>query len=108
MEDIQGDAQYACRTMPIVWGIPVTKMFAAVWIVVCIGALIVILLYAWQSGWWGIAMYSAGLVLLPLVYLLWQLHRAALPTDYHRLSNLLKWIMLAGILSMLFFFLPNR
>jgi 4-hydroxybenzoate polyprenyltransferase len=108
IEDMQGDAQYASRTMPIVWGIPVTKMFTAVWMVVCIAALFIILLYAWQSGWWAIAVYSTCVVLLPLVYLLWQLHRASLPADYHRLSNLLKWIMLAGILSMLFFFLPNR
>lgn len=27
MEDMLGDAKYGCRTMPIIWGIPVTKSF---------------------------------------------------------------------------------
>jgi len=27
MEDIEGDARFGCKTMPIVWGIPATKVF---------------------------------------------------------------------------------
>ncbi|HSC39845.1 MAG TPA: geranylgeranylglycerol-phosphate geranylgeranyltransferase, partial [Chitinophagaceae bacterium] len=34
MEDIAGDEKYGCRTMPIVWGIPSSKVFTAVWLVV--------------------------------------------------------------------------
>ncbi len=37
MEDIQGDVKYGCRTMPIVWGIPVSKVFAGVWLVALLG-----------------------------------------------------------------------
>ena len=36
MEDMDGDARYGCKTMPIVWGIPASKMFVAVWLVVLI------------------------------------------------------------------------
>lgn len=103
MEDMYGDSQYHCRTMPIVWGIPVSKMFVAVWMIVCCGALIVMELYMWQSGWWLGAIYTIFLVILPLLYVLMKLYEAKTPADFHKLSNLVKLIMLTGILSMLFF-----
>ena len=34
IEDMQGDAKYGCRTMPIVWGVNATKVYVAVWLVV--------------------------------------------------------------------------
>ncbi len=34
MEDINGDARYGCRTMPIVWGINAAKIFTATWLIV--------------------------------------------------------------------------
>jgi len=103
MEDLYGDAQYQCRTMPLVWGIPVSKMFVAVWIVVCSAALFIIQLYMWQSGWWIDALYTALLIAVLLLYILRKLYRAQKPEDYHKLSNDIKWVMLTGILSMLFF-----
>jgi 4-hydroxybenzoate polyprenyltransferase len=103
LEDMQGDAQYQCETMPIVWGVPATKVFAAVWLVVCIGALAVVQIYAWQSGWWLSSLYCIAFIIVPLVLVLRWLYLAAVPADYHRISTWIKWIMLAGILSMLFF-----
>ncbi|RYD86966.1 MAG: ubiquinone biosynthesis protein UbiA, partial [Sphingobacteriales bacterium] len=103
LEDMEGDARYHCRTMPIAWGVPSTKVFTAVWLVVCIGSLLVVQLYAWQSGWWMVVAYSVLLIILPLVIILNKLHKAALPADYHLLSSYVKFVMLAGILSMLFF-----
>ncbi|MEO6539267.1 MAG: geranylgeranylglycerol-phosphate geranylgeranyltransferase [Ferruginibacter sp.] len=103
LEDVDGDAKYACRTMPIVWGVPATKVFTGVWLIVCIASLAIVQLYAWQSGWWMIAFYCMLFIILPLAYILKKLYRAVRPGDYHQLSNLIKFIMLAGILSMLFF-----
>ena len=102
-----GDAKYDCKTMPIVWGVPATKVFAAVWIVVCIALLAIVQLYAWQSGWWISALYSILLIILPLVIILKNLYKATIPSDYHLLSGIIKFVMLAGILSMLFFKFPN-
>jgi 4-hydroxybenzoate polyprenyltransferase len=102
LEDMQGDAQFGCRTMPIVWGVPATKVFAGVWIVVAIMCLLVIQGYSWQLGNPLIAALSFLLISLPLLIVLKKLKQATMPNQYHKISSLLKLIMLAGILSMVF------
>lgn len=103
MEDVEGDQRFNCRTMPIAWGIPASKVFTAVWMVVCIAVLVIVQLYAWQLGWWPIIVYTVALVIVPLLFLLRNLYKAATATDFHRQSTRIKFVMLAGILSMLFF-----
>ena len=103
MEDMEGDARYGCKTMPIVWGIPATKVFTAVWLIVLTGALIVIQFYAMHLGWWLSVAYCAVTIILPLLWILQKLYKAQVAKDYHVLSNAVKLVMLAGILSMIFF-----
>lgn len=103
MEDMQGDANYNCKTMPIVLGLPVAKMFVAVWIFFCVAVLLIIDVYAWQSGLRVSALYSVGSIVLPLVIILKKLNTAIDKKAFHQISNALKWVMLMGILSMLFF-----
>ena len=103
MEDIEGDRKYGCTTMPIVWGMRVSKVFIAVWIVVLIGVLIVLQLYALGMGWWHSALYCTALIVVPLIYVLRKLFSATAPDHFHNLSSWVKFIMLTGILSMLFF-----
>lgn len=102
LEDMHGDEQFGCRTMPIVWGVPATKVFAGVWIVVAVMGLLIIQGYSWQMGNPLIAGISFLLISLPLLILLKKLKEATLPKQYHKISSLLKLIMLAGILSMVF------
>ncbi len=102
LEDMEGDRKYKCQTMPIVWGVPAAKIFTAVWIAVCIAILAVLQLYAWQSGWWGATIYILLLTVLPLAVLLQKLYKASTSAHYHALSKIVKMVMLAGILSMLF------
>ncbi len=101
IEDMEGDRKYDCKTMPIVWGVPVSKVFVAVWIVVTTAALLGLMLYAWQSGWWVTVLYILFLIVLPLYFLLQKMFKASSTKDYHQLSNIIKLIMLAGILSMI-------
>ncbi len=103
MEDMEGDAKYDCKTMPVEWGIPATKVFTAVWIVVCIATLAILQLYAWQSGWWIISVYCIIAIILPLILILKKLYKATTPADYHSISSMVKLVMLGGILSMVFF-----
>jgi 4-hydroxybenzoate polyprenyltransferase len=42
-------------------------------------------------------------LVLPLLQLLKKTYRAVGSEDFHSISTHLKWVMLAGILSMLFF-----
>ncbi|MBZ5856208.1 geranylgeranylglycerol-phosphate geranylgeranyltransferase [Flavihumibacter profundi] len=103
IEDREGDARYGCRTMPIVWGVPATKMFVSVWLIVLGSALIIFQLYGLLKGWWVGAVYCFIAVLLPLGKILINLRKAGITKDYHHLSSQIKWVMLAGILSMVFF-----
>jgi 4-hydroxybenzoate polyprenyltransferase len=98
MEDIQGDVKYGCRTMPIVWGIPVSKVFAGVWLVVLTGGVLVLQFYVFQLGWWLSAIYSLLLITIPLLWVLQQLYRAQTPSDFSRLSSAIKMVMFTGSL----------
>ena len=102
LEDMEGDRKYNCETLPIVWGVPAAKIFTAVWILVCVATLAVLQLYAWQSGWWWATIYIFVLTVLPMAILLQQLYKASSSKDYNALSKIVKIVMLAGILSMLF------
>jgi len=103
LEDMDGDMKYGCKTMPIVWGIPVTKVFAGVWAVVLIAVLAIVQFYVMQFGWWGSVAYCFILIIAPLVWIVYKLYHAQNVSDYHRLSTAVKVVMFTGILSMLFF-----
>lgn len=103
LEDMHGDAQFKCETMPIKMGVNATKVFVAVWIVVCIVALLIVQIYAWQVGWWPSAIYSILFIVMPLGMVFKKLFKANTSNDYNKLSGHLKLIVLMGILSMLFF-----
>lgn len=105
MEDVEGDRRYGCKTMPIVWGTMATKVFVAVWLTVLIAVLIAIQFYVMHFGWWISIIYSIVLIIAPLVKVFRLLFPARTPEDYHRLSTLIKLVMLTGILSMVFFLL---
>ncbi len=104
LEDLPGDEKFDCHTMPVVWGVNATKIFAAVWVVVLTGALVIIIFYSLQLNWWLLAVYCALMIVSPLVYLLAMLRKAKTAAEFHLLSSLCKFIMFTGILSMLFFY----
>jgi 4-hydroxybenzoate polyprenyltransferase len=103
MEDIEGDKRYGCKTIPIAWGIPASKVFVAVWLVVLIGMISIVQIYVWQLGWYWSAAYSIVLIIAPLVWILRKLYQAQVPKDYHQLSTVIKLVMLVGLTSMIFF-----
>ena len=103
IEDMEGDAKYGCRTIPVVWGVQVAKVFAGVWLVVLIGTIAILQFYVFQLGWWISVFYSLVLIIIPLIWLLKKLYLAHTTTQFHQLSRALKFVMLTGILSMIFF-----
>jgi 4-hydroxybenzoate polyprenyltransferase len=103
MEDMEGDARYGCKTLPIVAGIRATKIYVGIWAVVLLAALIILQLYILQFQWWYAIVYSILLVIAPLIYMLYKIPKASKTTDFARLSRLSKFVMLTGILSMIFF-----
>lgn len=103
LEDMKGDEKYGCRTMPIVWGIPASKIFIGTWLVVLIAALCIVQFYALQLHWWFSALYCVIFIIGPLIYILRKLDKAMVQEHYHKLSIQVKLVMLTGILSMIFF-----
>jgi 4-hydroxybenzoate polyprenyltransferase len=103
MEDIEGDRRYGCKTLPIVWGVNAAKLFVAVWLVVLIAALVILQFYVLPMGWWHSALYCFIAIIAPLIWILTRLFKSHTPADFHRLSTVIKLVMLTGILSMVFF-----
>ena len=103
VEDMNGDSKYGGRTMPIVWGVNVSKVFAATWTIVLIAAIIILQLYVLPFRWWWSLLYSGLLIILPLLIILRKLYKAYTPKEFHEISNWIKLVMLTGILSMIFF-----
>jgi len=100
MEDIAGDKEYGCRTLPIALGIKRSK-----YIVTFLVSLTILFLAFGQwtffnRGWMLVFWYFLVIIQLPMIYLLYKLYQAEKREDYHFLSNLCKLIMVAGILSM--------
>lgn len=104
IEDMQGDAKYGCRTMPIAWGVNATKVYIAVWLVVILALLVVLQVYVFRFGWWAAMAYSILVIIIPFVLIFLRLFKANIQKDYHQLSNWTKLVMLSGILSMIFFY----
>ena len=104
MEDMIGDEKFGCTTMPIAWGLQTTKVYVAVWLMVLILVLSIIQLYAIPFGWWIPSVYCLTSIIEPLDYVLFNLKQAFTRADFNRLSNLIKFAMLMGILSMGFFY----
>ena len=110
MEDIEGDRRYGCKTMPIIWGLNVSKTYAAVWLIVLIAAIIILLVYiarfifftADKGYWWIGILYCIATILVPLVVIFKRLFKARSAADFHKLSSMVKLVMLTGILSIIF------
>jgi 4-hydroxybenzoate polyprenyltransferase len=102
MEDMEGDAKYGRRTMPLVWGLNAAKFFCAIWLTILVAALIFIQFYVLQYKWWLTIIFTSFLVIFPILLVLKKLSGAREPSQFHQLSQIIKSIMMMGILSMIF------
>ena len=102
MEDLEGDARYNCRTMPVVWGLNASKFFCASWLTLLVAALIFIQFYILQYRWWLTIAFTCFAVIYPILRVLKKLSRAVEPAQFHQLSQMIKSIMMMGILTMIF------
>lgn len=106
MEDVEGDREMECRTMPIVWGIKKSKIVSSVLISIVIFLLLIAYFFFLKRGDKISSNYTLFALLIPLLFLLYETIRAKTKADFHTASTLSKVIMLLGILySFLFYFL---
>ena len=101
IEDIEGDREMECRTLPIVWGDKVAKMIATILLVV-IATLIVYILFAvlpfsheWKSLPTRYVVFGLIVPILCSIVLLWAANSR---TEYHRVQTIIKFAMFMGML----------
>jgi 4-hydroxybenzoate polyprenyltransferase len=98
MEDLKGDTTFGCKTLPIIWGFRKTKFF--IYGILALFSLVVLALNFIFSK---LPEYYFLLFLFPsLVVFLVRLIRADTKKDFTWLSTFCKFIMLLGILSLVF------
>ncbi len=95
-EDFEGDSAYGRNTVPIILGIRWTKVIIISLLVITLIALIIVY-FKYLVGL-PTLLYGTLTVLIPLLIEIYLIFKADDKNDYRFASNLLKFIMLAGIL----------
>lgn len=98
MEDLKGDASFGCRTIPIIWGIRKTKWF--IYSIIMIFAAVIF--YASIDINSRTLTYFFLLMGIPSLIFIYRLIKADTTKDFNYLSNFCKFLMLLGIISMMF------
>lgn len=101
-EDRVGDFETGYGTLAVVWGQSVAKYLASVLLIVGMAFLSFVLYWLYQNGF-QMVMWYLGIVQILFVYVLYYTLIARSKKDFHSVSNAVKVIMLAGILSMQLF-----
>ena len=102
IEDMDGDRQINAQTLAIRWGINRAKAIAGISVLLLLLGLLYMMLY-FQSiiGLYGLIFASLG-ICMPILLALFLLMRAKSKAQFHQISQMAKWIMLAGLLLLLF------
>ena len=101
LEDINGDFAQNSKTLPIVLGRK--RTISLIKFVFVVFFFLQILLFNFKVDKYSFFAYIFSSTILPLLYFIYKLWNAESKKDYSKLSQLMKIIMLFGILSMLFF-----
>ena len=109
MEDIKGDREMECRTIPIVWGVEKTKLLIYSLIAITIAALFAAnYFYIHFDGTLTLRYIIFGIA-LPLFFLAFMLFRSKNRENLHQASLLTKVIMGVGVLyGFIFYFLMAK
>lgn len=101
MEDIEGDQEYGCRTIPIVLGIKKTKAIVAALIVFFMAGIGYIQYIQLAAKDKYSFLYFLAFIQLPLLFVLFNTITAKEKKHFHLASTFVKFIMLAGICYLL-------
>jgi 4-hydroxybenzoate polyprenyltransferase len=101
IEDMEGDKLIGCKSLPIVKGIPFTKkslllLFAITLVLLIVAQVYLLLFHKYMAAVWLVLCVE-----IPLTGFATALKKSQSKQDFHKLSTLLKWIMVGGIASMI-------
>lgn len=101
-EDFEGDSAYGMNTFPIQLGIPVTKLVVISLIVLLMGALSFVIfkfiLFSGEGFDYLSSAYFTFAIFIPLLFIIFQIAIGKTKRDYHIASQIMKVVMLAGVL----------
>ena len=100
VEDMEGDAAYNCRTIPIVYGFFRTKLILTYIVLCTLNLLLFVIIYLAYIKYFVFTVYLSLFVFLPMLQLLILLRNADTRKVFTILSRRMKWIMVLGTLSM--------
>jgi 4-hydroxybenzoate polyprenyltransferase len=97
IEDFEGDMAYGRNTIPVVTGIMITKIISIIFIVITVA----LLYFVWHFFFLNdkiTLIYISITVVLPLLYVIYQLITSSNKRQLHSASRLMKIIQFAGVL----------
>ena len=103
IEDVDGDLKLKAKTSPILLGRKRTSTVAFIVSIVLFFILLILTQILIEENEFYFLCYTIIFLLFPLCYFLYKLWFSETKKDYSLLGNLMKLIMLMGILSMLLF-----
>ena len=106
IEDVGGDTEYGCKTMPILLGIKATKNIAMFIAFLTICCLVFIQLEFLKLEDYISLVYFIVALQLPLLFLIYKIKKASAKKEFRFAGNLSKFIMLMGIIYLLVFAYP--
>jgi 4-hydroxybenzoate polyprenyltransferase len=96
MEDVKGDKEFGCKTLPIIWGIRKTKIILYIFNAI----LITLLLSTYFTLSFYLVVYFYSVLIPSLLIFIFFIQKADKKADFSFLSNLCKIIMILGVLGM--------
>lgn len=99
IEDIEGDKLINCRSLPIVKGIPFTKSVVFLVSGITFFLIMIVQFYLWEFSKLPAVIWLLASVEIPLIYFIVALKKTNQKADFHKLSTLLKLIMVGGLAS---------
>jgi 4-hydroxybenzoate polyprenyltransferase len=101
IEDMDGDKVYGINTYPVVLGVKATKI-----LIYFLSGFVILLCGIYSFIAWGVSMYASaiimGLVTLAMFYFINFLSKAKEKSNYNKASQLLKGIIVLGLLNLIF------
>mgnify|MGYP002777281941 CR=1 FL=1 len=97
MEDVPGDQNFGCKTIPIVYGIPRTKLLLR--FIISLTLILISVSYVYINKY--LYLYFLLFTSLPMIYILFSIIRSDKKEDFAALSKNMKLVMILGIFGML-------
>lgn len=105
IEDVKGDAAHDCKTLPVIYGVKTAGRVVNIFNISVIALAVIIMVKTIRDQNWILSFYGLIVIIVPVIYSMFRISRAETRKSYTFLSALIKFIMLAGILSMLILYL---